>query len=262
MSALDHEIRATFGRACRETRLALDLTQQQVADASGIARSFIAKLERGGANPTLATVAAVAAALGLELELAIRRPMIVGTPRRGDLVHARCSGYVDRRLTRAGWMTAREVEIAHARTHGWIDLLAFDPRAQTVLVIEIKTRLDDLGALERQIRWYEREARFVARQMGWRPHTVLVWVLVLASHEVDAAIVIQRDALASSFPVRAPAMLERLEASTDAGAEGWGLALIDPRSRRKGWLIRTRIDGRRSPAPYAGYADAARRIGG
>jgi hypothetical protein len=42
---------------------------------------------------------------------------------------------------------------------------------------------------------------------------------------------------------------------------GRGLALIDPSSRRRAWLIRTRLDGRRSPAPFADYADAARRLG-
>jgi hypothetical protein len=51
---------------------------------------------------------------------------------------------------------AREVEIVHGRSHGWIDLLAFDRRTGTMLILEIKTRLSDLGAIERQIAWYER----------------------------------------------------------------------------------------------------------
>jgi hypothetical protein len=36
---------------------------------------------------------------------------------------------------------------------------------------------------------------------------------------------------------------------------GRGLALVDPSSRRRDWLIRTSVDGRRSPASYRGYAD-------
>ena len=73
-------------------------------------------------------------------------------PHLQDPVHARCSAYVDRRLGASGWATAREVEIVHGRTHGWIDLLAFDRRTGMMVVIEIKTRLEDIGALERQTR--------------------------------------------------------------------------------------------------------------
>ena len=38
-----------------------------------------------------------------------------------------------------------------------------------------------------------------------------------------------------------------------------GLAMIDPSSRRREWLIRTTVDGRRSAAPYVDYADFMRR---
>jgi hypothetical protein len=37
--------------------------------------------------------------------------------------------------------------------------------------------------------------------------------------------------------------------------QGQSLAMIDPSSRRREWLIRTAVDGRRSAAPYADYAD-------
>jgi hypothetical protein len=40
-----------------------------------------------------------------------------------------------------------------------------------------------------------------------------------------------------------------------------GLALVDPTSRRRDWLLPTRSDGRRSSLPYRDYADAARRLG-
>lgn len=117
-------IRTTLARACRDTRLALGLTQQTVADRAGVTRSYIARLERGDANPSIARVEAIALALGLEVDLAIRRPAIIGGSRVRDAVHARCSAYVGRRLISHGWEVAREVEIIHGRSHGWIDLLA------------------------------------------------------------------------------------------------------------------------------------------
>src|SRR5690348_3552093 len=156
-------IQRTFAQACLETRLGLDLTQQQVADRVGVSRSYIAKLERSRIDPDLSMVERVAEALGLDVQLIARPPIFPGGRRVRDSVHARCSAYVDRRLRSLGWETAREVEIVRARSHGWIDLLAFDRRTGTLFMIEVKTRLDDLGALERQVGWYERMAWQAAR---------------------------------------------------------------------------------------------------
>jgi hypothetical protein len=35
---------------------------------------------------------------------------------------------------------------------------------------------------------------------------------------------------------------------------------VDPRSRRRQWLQRTRLDGRRTAARFRDYADAARAL--
>ena len=158
--------RRTLARACREGRLALGLTQRAVAAKVGVTRSYVAGIERGRANPSLEVIVRLAAALGLELDLRLRSPIIIGDRRQRDAVHARCSGYVDRRLRTAGWETEAEVAIVDGRWRGWIDLLAFDRRTGTLIVIEIKTVIDDMGALERQIGWYERSARGVARRRG------------------------------------------------------------------------------------------------
>jgi transcriptional regulator with XRE-family HTH domain len=247
----------TFGRACRATRIGLDLTLQQVATRVGITGSYLARIERGLANPTLSLIEAIAGALGLEIDWVIRAPIFIeGHPRR-DLVHARCSASTHRRLTAAGWAVVREVEVVHGRQRGWIDLLAFDPRTETLYVIEIKTRLDDVGALERQVAWYERLARATAAGFGWRPRSVVTWVLALASEEVELAIRANREVLRLGFPWRGPELVSVIADQRPARVRR-GLALIDPRSRRRNWLIAPRVDGRRSPAPYRDYADAAR----
>ena len=211
----------------------------------------------GTANPSLRVVESIAEALGLDIQLLIKPPIFVAGGRVKGAVHDRCSAYTDRRLQGHGWTTAREVEIIHGRSHGWIDLLAFDRRTGTLLIIEIKTRLDDLGALERQLGWYERMAWQAARDLGWRPTRVVSIVLALASDEIERVVRSHRDLLALAFPSRAT---ELGEVIADPGKRlfGRGLALIDPSSRRRDWLIKTSIDGRRSRLPYAGYADAAR----
>jgi transcriptional regulator with XRE-family HTH domain len=247
-------IRVTFGRACLDIRLRLGLSLEEVAPAAGITPSYLARIERGFANPTVDTVQRVSDALGLQLYLDVRPPVFLGSPRKRDLVHARCSAYVDRRLRADGWSTVREVAVVDGRYRGWIDLLAFDPTTRMLLVIEIKTQLDDIGAVERQLGWYESLAPDLARQYGWSLRSMRSILLVLASAEVERALSANRDVLRIAFPVRDDPL-------RSAEVLGRGLALLDPRRRRHDWLLRSRLDGRRSLAPYRDYADAATRLG-
>lgn len=79
-------------------------------------------------------------------------------------------------------------------------------------------------------------------------------VLLLASEEVERMVHANRDALRVAFPLRGE-VLHQTE------VVGRSLALIDPRRRRRDWLMRTRDDGRRSVAPYRNYAEAATLLG-
>jgi transcriptional regulator with XRE-family HTH domain len=249
--------RVTLARACRDGRLAIGISQAALAAKVGVVRSYVAAIEGGRANPSLDVIVRLAAALGLELEFGLRSPVIVGDRRQRDAVHARCSGYVDRRFRRAGWETAREAAIVDGRWHGWIDLLAFDRRTGTLIVIEIKTVIDDVGALERQVDWYERMARRVAMANGWRPRRIVTWLLVLSSDQNEASMTANRDVFDRAFSVQG----EPIQALFEDPGVGWpggrAVALIDPARRRRTWLVRPRMAGGRSPAPYRDYAHAA-----
>lgn len=250
-------LRISFGRACIETRLSLDVSRQALADRVGISVRYMAMIERGRANPSLRLVERIADALGLETQILIRPPIFPVGPHLSDEVHARCSAYVDRRIGVLGWTTAREVEVIHGRSHGWVDLLAFNARTGTLLIIEIKTRIEDLGGLERQLGWYERMAWQAARRLGWRPTRIVSIVLALASEEVERVVRSHREWLGLAFPMRAPQITE-LMARPESTIAVRGFALIDPSSRRRNWLIKTSLEGRRSALPYADYADAIR----
>lgn len=251
-------LRISFGRACLEARLSLDVSRSAVAERAGVSARYLAMIEAGTANPSLRVAETLVAALGLEAQLLIRPPIFPAGARVRDSVHALCSAYVDRRLRTAGWTTRREVELISGRSHGWIDLLAFDPSTGTLLIIEIKTTLDDFGALERQLSWYERLAPATARRIGWMPRRTTSLVLALATREVERISVAHRDLLAVAFPERA-ATIRALVADPGSPMAGRGFALIDPRSRRRDWIVRTSLDGRRSRIPYRDYADAAQR---
>jgi transcriptional regulator with XRE-family HTH domain len=248
----------SFAALCRDTRTLLDITQAELAAAVGVSRSLIAAIETDRVNATLDVVMRIGDVLGLDLQIVGQAPSVID-PRPSGVVHGRCSAYTGRRLGRHGWSIRREVEVFHGRSHGWIDLLAFHPGSATLVIIEIKTRLDDLGAIERQLGWYERAARDVAARMGWRPMTVVSWLLLLDSEEVELSLRRERDLLRAAFPERASQMRAVLDGERPSG-NGRGIALIDPSSRRAAWLIPTSLDGRRSPAVYRDYADAVRRM--
>ena len=63
----DNRCGAEFGSKIRDARLKLAMTQLDLAQATGIRRPNIARLERGGNTPTLDTLQRVAAALGIQL---------------------------------------------------------------------------------------------------------------------------------------------------------------------------------------------------
>lgn len=197
----------------------------------------------------------VAGALTPEVPGPIRRP-----GRQQDAGHARCSAYVRRRLERLGWVVAQEVEVVLGRTHGWIDILAFHAAPGTLLIGEIKTELHDIGELQRTLAWYEREAWSAARRLGWTPRRVQVCLFVLSTDENDARVGANRELLAQAFPVRSRRMERWLEDPSAPNGGTGALVLIDPLGRGRWWILGTRIDGRRTAAPYADYRDFVARL--
>jgi transcriptional regulator with XRE-family HTH domain len=61
-------------RLIRRARLDAGLTQAELADRIGTSQAAVARLERPGANPRLATLARAVAATGKQLRLDVRRP--------------------------------------------------------------------------------------------------------------------------------------------------------------------------------------------
>ncbi len=211
-------------------------------------------VETGAVNLTVDMAGQLLAPLGLAVRLHVDSPLVMG--RQREPVHALCVGQTRRRLDARDWATAGEVEIVDGRSRGYIDVLAFNPTTRRLLVLEIKTELHDIGQLERTMNWYVRSAPAAARRLGWMPRTVHGAVLLLATEANDQRLHENRVLLARAFPVRARELSALMGGA--ARSDGLGLAMVDPRSRRKDWLRSTRIDGRRSRAPYLDYGDCLR----
>jgi hypothetical protein len=151
------------------------------------------------------------------------------------------------------------VEVGRDRFRGWIDLLAFRPSDGTLAVIEVKTRIDDLGRIVRTIGWYARSAPESAAAFGWRPRRFVRLLAVLATAETETRLEMQRDLVRGEFQGTSAAIATWIDDPSAAPAVA-GVVLIDPASRRRSWVIRHRSEGRRSLPPYADYRDAARHL--
>lgn len=251
-----------IGAGLRAAREARGWSQRRLAAGSEVPQTVISSIERAAQRyPPLDTVDRLCRALDAELVVEIRPPRLVGRADQRDPAHAACAGALRRILERAGWAVESEVEFLTGRSHGFIDLLAYDPAHRRLLVIEVKTELRDVGALERQVGWYLREAPAAAARLGWRPKTVAGIVALLATTAVDGTVVANRASLAAAFPVRGRAV--RAALLHGAALAGRGLVMIDPARRGPAALMVAAVDGRRTPAPYRDYANfMATRTGG
>lgn len=57
----------------RNRRALLGVTQEELADVTGVSIRRIVDIERGKANPSFATLQKIAAALGLEITTTVRK---------------------------------------------------------------------------------------------------------------------------------------------------------------------------------------------
>lgn len=61
--ALQHQ----FGTRIRELRVAMNVSQEAFADKCGFARTYMSRIETGGANPSINAIKVLADALGVSI---------------------------------------------------------------------------------------------------------------------------------------------------------------------------------------------------
>jgi transcriptional regulator with XRE-family HTH domain len=245
--------------AVRDTRRAIGWTQAQLANRVGISQASLSRFESGEIDRlSLAEAGRLLDALGVRAELALAKPHVVSSPLQRDAAHARCVAYTAGRLRAMGWDVRLEVESQGVQSHGWIDVLAYHGESRAAFVGEVKTELVDIGAVQRQLGWYTRSAREAGRSLGWQIDALASGLVVLATDANEARLAENRDLIREAFPIRASLLFDWLEVPT-AHPAAPAVALIDPRSRRRRWLIPTSLDGRRSALRYANYREFIQR---
>lgn len=137
-------IGADLGRAFRNARRSLGLSQLRVAELVGLSQATISRLENGRSSIGIVTLAMIADVLGLDLVVTLHPG---GAPVR-DAGHIRVMTRL-RSLLPAQFVLKTEVPVPIMGDRRAIDVLIADPRLDTGF--ELETRLTDAQALVRRI---------------------------------------------------------------------------------------------------------------
>jgi transcriptional regulator with XRE-family HTH domain len=227
------------GRAVRALRQRRGLSQQRLGELAGLSQATVSLVERGRFDRlSLRAVRALLEALDASAELDVRW-------RRGELdrlVDRRHAAVVEaavRWLREAGWLVEVEVSYAAYSERGSIDVLAFDARSVTLLVVEVKSELTAVEATVRKLDEKIRHAPAIAAErFGWRASSV-ARLLVLPETTTSRRRVHDHAAtFATAFPMRAAALRRWLRDPSRGGIGRGGVLFLPLTNRGSDWRAR------------------------
>lgn len=175
------------------------MSQAELGARLGISQSEMSRRERGALEScSVAEAESWAQAVGAHLAVEIRvdgeRPLI-------DARHAALQEWLVGFLRGHGWVVGAERSFNHFGDRGRIDVLGYHPPTRTLLVSEIKSRLEDTQDTTGRLDVKRRVAPTVAREEGWQVDSV-VPCLILAEHRTSRRRVEAHPALFGQFSAR------------------------------------------------------------
>ena len=164
--------RLRVGRSIRAIRIRLGWRQADLAQASGVSRSVISRLERGAFTSTsFKSVEAACTALSADLDVRVRWHG-EGLDRLVDEMHSSIVERFVALLQSSGWETAVEVTFNEYGERGSVDVAGWHARSRSLLIAEIKSIVADAQGTLLPL---DRKARLgikIGRSRGWDPVAV------------------------------------------------------------------------------------------
>lgn len=229
----------------RRLRTQQRLTQAELGTRAGLGRGSVSQLERGNARLLrLGVVEAIFAALDARLDLRVlwHGPEL---DRLLDAGHSAMAAAVKERLAAWGWVVKVEVSYSRYGERGRIDLLAWHPALQLLLVVEIKTDLVDVQDLLGTLDAKTRLARHVIEQFGWDVRSVIP-AIVFAEDKTTRNRIARIETLFDRFSLRGRAALSWLRHPADPPPPGML------------WFVDTPVVTSRSERPRVRHASSSR----
>jgi transcriptional regulator with XRE-family HTH domain len=191
------------GQVLRAIRRRRGWRQSDVARRAGVSQQTVSTIELGRLGDVdLVTLRRVGSALDTTLEFA---PRWRG-PELGRLLDADHAALVDRAvrgIAAAGWEVLAEWTFNHFGERGSVDVVAWRPAERALLVIEVKSRIVEVGQLHAGV---DRKVRIAAAllpgQRGWRPASIGAVVVLPGDPAAYAAVRRHRSLFVASFPAR------------------------------------------------------------
>ncbi|HVL53412.1 MAG TPA: helix-turn-helix transcriptional regulator [Vitreimonas sp.] len=191
-----------FGRGIRALRQRRRWRQADVAAAAGVSRSVIWRVERGrAARVSVATLERIAEALGARVVLRLDWGG-QDLDRLLDGDHAALVDAVVGSLVAGGWSCLTEVTFSVYGERGSIDILAWHAATRSLLVIEVKTVVPDVGPMIATLDRKTRLAPGIVRDRGWIPASVSRLLVVRDGPTVRRHVAKLDSTFRSGFPER------------------------------------------------------------
>lgn len=197
------------GRVLREVRIRLGLRQRDLSVLAGVSAAQISAAENGRLEHVSLTALRK---LGDALDIRIS---IDAWWRSGrvdqllDRVHAALVEYLVRLLRALGWEVRVEVSFNEFGDRGSVDVLAWHAATRTLLVGEVKSRIDDVQDLGRSFTTKQRLVpAIVARDLGWAAHHVTSLLAIVDTRQNRDDVRTHEATLATIWPERS-AMVRR-----------------------------------------------------
>ncbi len=241
-----------LGAVVRSVRVRRGWRQEDLAEAAGLSRASVSRIERGHAGSlSLDTVRRVCGCLDIRLDLVPRW-------RGGELDRLLNSGHsaMHERLARAlaavpGWQWAPEVSFSVFGERGMIDVLAWHPTCRMLLVIELKTEIVDMQELLGTIDRKRRLALQIARDRDWAADQVACWLLVADGVTNRRRAAAHGALLRSFFPADGRRMRRWLRhPAAPLGALSF-LSIAHPRNAKSSTTTRQRVRKRAAASGHA-----------